>query len=105
MVINDKSQRSVATYFRCGGIFSTCITTSLLLSLSLTKICKICEHLVKGQAGKTADCLTRGVHVVITMLKHEFAGYLEYGEKQPFLTTESLIIAWYRRLLNWCRLF
>jgi len=33
IVINDKSQGSVATCFRCGGLFGNYFTTDLLLSL------------------------------------------------------------------------
>jgi len=33
MVMNDISQGSVATWFRCGGIFYKYILTNLLLSL------------------------------------------------------------------------
>ena len=33
VVINDKSQGSVATRLRCGGLFSNYFTTHLLLSL------------------------------------------------------------------------
>jgi len=33
IVINDRSQGSVATGLRCGGLFSNCFTTDLLLCL------------------------------------------------------------------------
>ena len=38
IVINNKSQGSVATRLRCGGLFSNYFTTDLLLSLLVKKI-------------------------------------------------------------------
>jgi len=47
LVVNNKLQGSVATYCSCGGIFSFCMNTNMLLSLLATEEnFKICEHLV-----------------------------------------------------------
>ena len=37
IVINDKSQGSVATHFRCGGMFNNAFIANLLLNLSVKK--------------------------------------------------------------------
>ena len=49
VVINNKSQGSVATCLRCDGLFSNHFTTDLLFSLLVKQFFKICEHLVKLQ--------------------------------------------------------
>jgi len=41
------SQGSVATRFRCGGIFRDCFITRLLLSLTVKVILKIGQHFAK----------------------------------------------------------
>jgi len=46
IMINDALQRSVATWFRCGGSFDHYFTINLLLSLFWKKI-KIAQHLAK----------------------------------------------------------
>ena len=48
-VINDKSQRRVAAYLRCGGVVNNEIKKGLLLSLKVKKI-KICEYMAKLRA-------------------------------------------------------
>jgi len=40
IVINDKSQGSVATRLRCGGLFSNCFSTDSLLSLLVKQFLK-----------------------------------------------------------------
>jgi len=50
VVINDKSQGSVATRLRCGGLFSNYFTYGFTVEFAGQTIFKICEHLAKLQA-------------------------------------------------------
>jgi len=79
IVINDKSQGSVATY---GGIFNYCIMTNLLTSF-VERTFKIGQHMAKLWArmliASTALC-ARGQDTVL--LKDELAKDMTYGGQE-----------------------
>ena len=61
IVVNDKSQRSIAKYLRSDELrYYTFMTQS-----ADERIFKIGEHLVGEVTGKMVDCFTRSIRIVL----------------------------------------
>jgi len=72
MVINDKSQHSVAPRLRRGGSFDYCFITNLPLSFLSKNVYKNCSHFAKLMAMKV-DYLKRPVRWSAVQLKDKLA--------------------------------
>jgi len=67
IVVNDKSQGSVAAHLRCSGIFSYHFTWYLLLTLVLKKIKN--QWTLGKIASTVVDCLVRPIYVAVSCLE------------------------------------